>query len=314
MRWKSLPQWFAVSLLLNGLLGVWVWLKIRTAEPLPVLPSLNWAEWQPHQSLAQWSAPSLSSQTQATFGRRQSLNYEGWVALLSQEAAAMAASPPEQLSVLVGDSISLWFPADLLPPDQVWLNQGISGETTQGLLRRIDAFDRLNPNSIFVMIGINDLLRGTSSDAVLQEQKKLIKTLKKHHPHSLIVLQSILPHSAENATWEGRDRLLKLPNQSIAELNQDLEILAHEQNIYYLDLWPLFIDSDYKLRAHLTTDGLHLNEKGYLVWSAALQLFSEWKLLSPSNISPDIARDVRLRFPLENGSGSQAWFRLDDTP
>ncbi|MFZ4666376.1 MAG: GDSL-type esterase/lipase family protein [Prochlorotrichaceae cyanobacterium] len=311
MQWKSLPQWFAVSVLLNGFLGVWVWSQSRTSEPLPVLPSLVWAEWQPHQSLARWSPPS---QTQATFGHRQSLNYEGWVALLSQEAAAMAANPPEQLSVLAGDSISLWFPADLLPPDQVWLNQGISGETTPGLLRRIDAFDRLNPNRIFVMIGINDLLRGTSSDAVLQEQKKLIKALKKHHPHSLIVLQSILPHSAENATWEGRDRLLKLPNQRIAELNQSLKELAHDQDIYYLDLWPLFVDSDHKLRAHLTTDGLHLNEKGYLVWSAALQLFSQWKLLSPPNISPDIAQDLPFRFFLENGSGSQAWFRLDHNP
>ena len=308
MQWKSLPPWLAVSLILNGILGVWVYLDRSHPNPVsetPSLPSLAWTQWQPDQSLATES----SIQTPGGLGKRHSLNYEGWVALLSKEASALAVNPPQALSILAGDSISLWFPGELLPPDQVWLNQGISGETTQGLLKRLDAFQQLNPDRIFVMIGINDLLRGISPNEVLREQKQLIQTLKKDHPESLIILQSILPHSAEAATWEGRDRLLKLDNQTIATLNQNLKQLAQAQDVYYLDLWPLFLDQEGKLRAYLTTDGLHLNENGYLVWSVALELFNQKELLSPPLVpplNPNVANEIPFRFPLQNWLGSQA--------
>lgn len=280
MRWKSLPQWFAVSLLFNGLLGMWIYFD---RQSLPIIPTLSQLTWDPNQSLARWSPalPDLSTthspETQVALGRRHSLSYEGWVALLSQEAAALSVNPPPKLSVLAGDSISLWFPSDLLPPDQTWLNQGISGETTEGLQRRIDAFDSLQPQNIFVMIGINDLLHGASPESVLREHEHLIQSLKNHHPHSDIILQSILPHGGEASTWEGRDRLLRLSNITIANLNVQLKELAEREDIYYLDLWPIFISDKGTLRSHLTTDGLHLNANGYMVWSTALQLFTEWK-------------------------------------
>lgn len=292
MRWKSLPQWFAVSLLFNGLLGMWIYLD-RPA--VPVFPSLSQLAWDPQQSLASWSParPDLSShhsrETQAALNRRHALSYEGWVSLLSQEAAALAANPPQKLSVLAGDSISLWFPTDLLPPDQTWLNQGISGETTDGLLRRIDAFSQLQPQNIFVMIGINDLLHDTSSQQVFNNHKRLIKRLKRRHPHSDIILQSILPHGDQASTWEGRDRLLQLSNNSIHTLNNQLKALAAAEEIYYLDLWPLFTNAEGNLRPHLTTDGLHLNANGYMVWSAALQLFTEWKDQG-SDFNPNLAQ------------------------
>jgi lysophospholipase L1-like esterase len=291
MGWKSLPQWFAVSLLFNGLLGMWIYFDRSSVQ---IVPTLSQYAWDPNQSLAAWSPalPDLSTtaspETQVAIGRRHSLSYEGWVALLSREAAALAANPPQKLSVLAGDSISLWFPADLLPPDQSWLNQGISGETTEGLERRINAFDQLQPQNIFVMIGINDLLRGASPQDVLREYERLIYSLKRHHPHSDIILQSILPHGGEASTWEGRDRLLRLPNATIANLNTQLKTLAETEGIYYLDLWPVFINAEGTLRSHLTTDGLHLNANGYMVWSTALQLFTEWKQ-QQAELNPNLA-------------------------
>ena len=98
MRWKSIPQWFAVSLLFNGLLGMWIYLDRYNP---PVFPALTQLAWDPEQSLAAWSPalPDLSSHhspaTESALGRRHALSYEGWVALLSQEAAALAANPPQ---------------------------------------------------------------------------------------------------------------------------------------------------------------------------------------------------------------------------
>lgn len=224
----------------------------------------------------------LLSQTQDSnsieFGDAHKLNYQQWVTLLSQEANVAAQTRPDDLYVLLGDSISLWFPQELLPREKLWLNQGISGETTLGLLRRLSLLDETEPEVIFVMIGINDLLRGIQEDTVIANQHAIVRYLKRKHPQTQIVLQSILPHSAERATWEGRDRLLGLPNQNIQGINEKLEDLAESEGILYLNLYPLFADEQGKLKTELSTDGLHLNRQGYTLWNTALQVFIQAKI------------------------------------
>lgn len=206
-------------------------------------------------------------------GPRHQWNYEQWLAQLQREAEAIAANPPERLGVLAGDSISLWFPPELLPPQRTWLNQGISGEVSSGLLKRLPLFDNCNPEVIFVMIGINDLIRGVSPSEVLENHRAIVRDLVWVHPNARIVVQSILPHSGSGASWEGRDRLLNIPNDRIGEINRELAAIASEEGVEFLDLYPLFADSQGNLRLDLTTDGLHLNEQGYLVWRTALMVF-----------------------------------------
>ncbi len=205
-------------------------------------------------------------------GKRHQLNYQQWLELLGNEATAVALQQPENLQILLGDSISLWFPLELLPPDNTWLNQGISGETSVGLLRRLNLLGATQPKAIFVMVGINDLIQGVGDETIIANQRLIVRYLRRNHPRSKIILQSILPHSEQQATWEGRDRLLEIPNQRIDKLNQRLESIAKQEDIIYLDLYSLFADNEGKLRTDLTTDGLHLNTEGYKLWRIALQI------------------------------------------
>jgi len=209
---------------------------------------------------------------------RHQLPYDRWVTLLAQEAQVAAIQKPPHLYVLAGDSISLWFPKEWLPLGMNWLNQGISGETAAGLRKRLNLLDEVRPEAIFVMIGINDLIRATDPQSILEEQRAIVRYLKAKHPQTQIVVQSILPHSGSGATWEGRDRLLAIPSDRIQRLNRDLQAMAQAEGVAYLDLWPLFSDREGLLRLELTTDGLHLNDQGYIVWGAALQLFSAREL------------------------------------
>lgn len=225
---------------------------------------------------------SLQSTTQTNLGPRHQWSYEQWVNQLQKEAEAVALAQPPRLSILAGDSLSLWFPPKLLPLDRTWLNQGISGETSTGLLKRLPLLDRTRPDVVFVMIGINDLLKGVNDDTLLDNYRQIIRDLRWVHPNSKIVIQSILPHGGKNVTWEGRDRLLAIPNSRIRNLNKRLkEIIKKEAGqpgntpTLYLDLYPLFSDSNGDLLADFTTDGLHLNDSGYLVWRSALQLFNQ---------------------------------------
>ncbi|HBL60243.1 MAG TPA: lysophospholipase [Cyanobacteria bacterium UBA8803] len=265
---KTCPAWAFFSLAANGLLVLAIaWVLFRQDQG--ALPSAA------SQSVV--TNPALVPNPTAVpeLGPRHQLNYQQWVTLLKQEADVIATKQPDHLGILLGDSISLWFPNELLPPDRPWLNQGISGETSAGLLNRLEVLDRTQPEVIFVMIGINDLIRGVKEDTLLANQQLIIRYLQRTHPQAKIVVQSILPHSADKATWEGRDRLLAIPNRRIRNINHKLKAIAQSEGVIYLDLYPLFADKEGNLQTRLSTDGLHLSPQGYLVWHYALQVFNQ---------------------------------------
>ncbi|MBD3883119.1 G-D-S-L family lipolytic protein [Phormidium tenue FACHB-886] len=264
-----MPRWVLWSLVSNGALAIAVGLLLlRGASPSTASPSTAKAE---NTTVATASAGAGSS---SELGARHQLTYQQWVTLLAQEAKVAATQKPDQLNILAGDSISLWFPQALLPQQLNWLNQGISGETSAGLLRRLDLFDQTEPETIFVMVGINDLIKDVRDETLLANQQEIVQSLKEAHPEAQIVLQSILPHAGARATWEGRDRLQEISTSHIQELNEELEAIAEQEGVYYLDLYPLFADSQGNLRPELTSDGLHLSAQGYQVWSAALQVYT----------------------------------------
>lgn len=275
LRLKLLPTWVFISLATNAflllMLLVSVWRQSNQTANQTEAISAPASEHQVSGEVTSSPLPFDAASTQ--LGERHQLTYEQWLDQLRQEAQVAADQQPENLTVLLGDSISLWFPKQLLPPERFWLNQGISGETSDGLLKRLNLFEQTQPDTIFVMIGINDLLRGTSEEMILDNQRQIIRQLDTAHPQAQIVVQSILPH-AEDATWEGRDRLLTISNSRIQDFNKQLETLARQEGVYYLDLYPLFANPDGNLRPELSTDGLHLSPLGYQTWSIALQVYS----------------------------------------
>ncbi len=266
---KTFPVWAFFLLLTNGALVLAVILLWRQhsitaffsgATSVPDTPDI--------------ASPSPTPQ----LGKRHQLSYKQWLDILKSEAAVVAAKRPQRLTVLAGDSLSLWFPTELLPETRNWLNQGISGETSSGLLKRLSLFDNTQPSRIFVMIGINDLIRGVSDSEILDNHQKIMAYLRKTHPKAQIVFQSILPHGGEEISWEGREKLLAIPNSRIRQLNEQLQAIASKEGIKYLDLQPLFANSQGNIRSNFSTDGLHLSQQGYLVWRSALQLYSDMVL------------------------------------
>ncbi|NEO32290.1 MAG: lysophospholipase [Symploca sp. SIO3C6] len=266
---KSCPSWAIFSLAANGLLTLaFTGLLLRqhsSQMPLNVQPTAVINELS-------YPLPELTSEQTPELGPRHHLNYRQWVSLLSREAQAVASQNPENLTILLGDSLSLWFPSQILPSELNFLNQGISGETSAGLLRRLELLDQTQPSAIFVMVGINDLIRGVKSETILANQRLIIRYLRRVHPQATIILQSILPHSEASVTWEGRERLLSIPNSRIRKINQRSQKIAQTEGAIYLDLYPLFADANGALLTELTTDGLHLSPEGYLIWRNAIRV------------------------------------------
>ena len=257
------------------------------AQPSPESEPSPYAEPSPTTKLSPYPEPSASPAP----GARVYLSYDQWVALVGREAKVAAEDRSPHLTVLAGDSLSLWFPHELLPTGYSWLNQGISGDASYGLLRRLKLFDATDPETVFVMIGINDLSQGLRRETVLANHREIIHHLKAAHPHARIVVQSILPHAADRALQTSNpppwaSRLINTPNTVIRNLNQQLAIAAKEENVDYLDLHSAFTDRQGEMQAELTTDGLHLNRRGYEVWQSRLQAFQQRSPRSASVLSP----------------------------
>jgi lysophospholipase L1-like esterase len=120
-------------------------------------------------------------------------------------------------------------------------------------------FAQTNPDRIYVMAGINDLLRGVRDREILENMEAIVARLRQMHPQAEIFVQSILP------TRNG-----EISNQRIARLNQRFKAIARSQGAIYTNLYERFSDPQGRLYAHLTTDGIHLNPQGYQLWQQAM--------------------------------------------
>ncbi|NJR64698.1 MAG: hypothetical protein HC772_04240 [Leptolyngbyaceae cyanobacterium CRU_2_3] len=159
----------------------------------------------------------------------------------------------------MGDSLSLWFPNERLSSDRFWLNQGISGDTTSGILNRLPLFENTHPTTIHVMAGINDLRQGATDEKIIGNLTEIMRRLKQSHPDATIYVYSILP-----------TRLAAIPNNRVRWLNYNIAAAARQQGVNFLNLQPAFSDDTGNLQRQLTTDGLHLSHQGYRVWQTAL--------------------------------------------
>lgn len=186
--------------------------------------------------------------------------YEDWIKLLTYEARAVNRGQGSQkMTVLLGDSIAQWFPSERLSQDRFWLNQGISGDTTTGVLKRLSILDQTNPSSIHVMVGINDLRQGLPNYEILKNIQLIIHRLHTSHPNAQIYIHSILPTRLEN-----------LSAYRIRRLNYKISTIAQQEGVHFVNLQPAFADAEGKLQYRLTTDGLHLNASGYRIWQLAM--------------------------------------------
>ncbi len=168
---------------------------------------------------------------------------------------------PARPVVFLGDSITYGGDWGKLFPDSPVENRGIGGDSTRGLLRRLDQVIALKPSQIFLMIGTNDLCYNRQIPDIVTNYRLILVRLRAGLPGTRIYVQSVLPFNDELFPA----RALR-SNANIAALNVELRKLAAEQEVPYLDLAPAFTGPDGRLPAQYTDDGLHLSEAAYLVW------------------------------------------------
>ncbi len=164
--------------------------------------------------------------------------------------------------VMLGDSITdrgLW--NELTKRDDI-INRGISGDTTIGLLARLDNLNN-GLQQAFIMIGTNDLLKGRSVEYVFKNYKKIIMVLKQKGITPLI----------QSTLYVGT-LAPAIYNQRITKLDALLKDYTDQNKIKYIDLNKIFAPDKVLLEKY-SQDGLHLNGEGYREWTKVIAKYMQ---------------------------------------
>lgn len=159
--------------------------------------------------------------------------------------------------LFLGDSITAQGSWDSWLPDEQTLNQGISGDTTDGVLARLDAVVAEQPEVIVLLIGTNDFgNHRASAEHVVRNVETILVTLRRELPGVRLLLVSVLPRQAEYTA-------------KIEEANRHLRQFVATCHAQYLDAWPALADGEH-LDDRFTDDGLHLTDEGYRAYLGEL--------------------------------------------
>ncbi|MEM9923556.1 MAG: GDSL-type esterase/lipase family protein [Cyanobacteria bacterium P01_D01_bin.50] len=181
-----------------------------------------------------------------------------------------------QFEILPKSNDSIIFLGDSLTDQGEWVelfgnpnikNRGISGDTIDRILNRLDTIILTKPKQIFLMVGINDFVNQKKSiEAVLKGYQKILSELQTQTTETEVFIQSVLPVNNDLFIfWHKNDNIIKF--------NLELQELAKQFNPQYIDIFSHLADSDNQLDATFTTDGLHLNGKGYLIWKEVVEKY-----------------------------------------
>lgn len=168
--------------------------------------------------------------------------------------------------LFLGDSITQDYNVYEYFSDLTVYNRGIGGDTTIGLMKRLDeSVFQLNPKTIILLIGTNDFaMLKTTPVEIKNRIEKIIIEIKNKLDNVNIHLLSIYPVN------ENIDPLSVKPrnNKDIQVLNNLLETIP---NINYINIFDILKDDESNLARKYTYDGLHLNEQGYIVVTKVLK-------------------------------------------
>ena len=148
-----------------------------------------------------------------------------------------------------GDSLTELYPPELMVDGSY--NRGICGSTTDGVIDRLWLVEKEQPETIYLMIGINNLRHGQSPDSVLDGINEILLQIAIISPDTCVHVLGLLPSS-------------RVSMRTVEALNFRIEVLALAHNIVceFIPTFDLFFDGWDIVH---TKDGTHPTYNGYVL-------------------------------------------------
>jgi lysophospholipase L1-like esterase len=160
--------------------------------------------------------------------------------------------------VMLGDSLTEMGIWDELLEGLSVVNRGIGGDDSAGILRRLSEVLGRNPRVICLEIGTNDLKSEVPIERVVENIRAIAASASQ--AGSLVILQSV-PFVVAGYRPD--------INDAVKRLNARLRDIPDGARMRFFDLNAILADGE-ALDPRNSFDGLHLNVRGYLLWTAAL--------------------------------------------
>jgi lysophospholipase L1-like esterase len=166
--------------------------------------------------------------------------------------------------VFLGNSLTEGGKWDEYFPKQKIVNRGIVGDEAMGIYDRLYQILPGKPKKIFLQTGANDVSHDLSIDSIVVLIEKVVDKIRSESPETKLYLQGSLPINESFARYKN----LNGKTEVFPQLNERLKAMAESKGIVFVNLFPLFTQpGTNELRKDLTTDGLHVNSKGYEIWA-----------------------------------------------
>ena len=163
-------------------------------------------------------------------------------------------------------------------PNTALIGKGIGGDKVSDLLTRYrDDVINLNPDKVFVYIGINDVWHkydyGTGTDIDLYENglRQIIYDMKDNGIEVILCTPTVIGENKGEFTLVNQFKdieTMEIMNDDLDEYSDVIRKLSLEFNTKLLDLRKIFMqyisenNPENKSKGILTTDGVHLNNNG----------------------------------------------------
>jgi len=141
-------------------------------------------------------------------------------------------------------------------------NFGIAGDTTQGVLYRLQHGEGqgFSPKAVMLMIGTNNTGRNTAAE-IAEGIGAIVLEMQKDFPKARILLLAIFPRNTANDPVRA----------TIAEINSIIAHLHDGDRVHYLDIGAKFLDAAGNIPKDIMGDALHPTGKGYEIWAEAVK-------------------------------------------
>jgi lysophospholipase L1-like esterase len=141
-------------------------------------------------------------------------------------------------------------------------NFGIAGDTTQGVLYRLQNGEGqgFSPRAVMLMIGTNNTLRNSAAE-IAEGVGAVVLELQEDFPDAKILLLGVFPRGRPNDPVRA----------TIADINRTIAKLHDGKRVHYLDIGAKFLAADGSIPADVMSDLLHPTTKGYEIWAEAVK-------------------------------------------
>jgi hypothetical protein len=131
-----------------------------------------------------------------------------------------------------------------------------------GEVMNIDqALQRQKFGKIYIMLGINELGRGTT-ETFAKKYSQVIGRIRELQPDAIIFIEGIMGVSKKKSD---SDPIFN--NKNIQERNAAIQSLADNNSVFYIDVNQVIMDDSGGIPSEYTFDNVHLKAAYYSIWT-----------------------------------------------